>query len=211
MFLDHFRKGVEEQFERLSIVNDILLVVSMVSEFIDDCLDVFDDSLGIYRVGKKKFIMLAVVQMDVNVPLPQKSVEDGVRFDFYSVDGVVIHVEDIAREMLPIHVDDSTVGYEPNVIIPVKYRIPQTQIHADKVQFESVRRKCRSNSKRVLQVQKSRYGNGKKAPKKDVVDDQDRVAVANEKKLVPLFDVFREVKFVELVHASSIRSMGLSQ
>lgn len=154
MVANHFSKCFQEDLEGFPIVRKIFFAAS-VTHLRDGILDVLGQFVGIRGVGETEIGRL-ILQMDGYVAPPQEAVEDGVPRYFHSVHGMVIDVGDVAGEHVPIKIDDSPVGNDPHVVVPIENGIKQIEVDRGKISLKVQERDGRPKGKRIVEIKKRR-------------------------------------------------------
>jgi hypothetical protein len=120
------------------------------------------------------------------------------------MNALVLKILHISCKIPPLNIDNSAIGDNPNIIVPVKYIVYESKIDTYQVQLKisSTHEIC--YCKCIMKIKKSREKHSKKTPEEQSIHYKDRVSVTHKKELVPLAYIFTKINGIKLIHSCSI-------
>lgn len=189
-----FCQGVQEEFQW-----SLVLVFLLFRYLMEYLLDMIRNVMRMLCSLKYEVVFISG-GIEYHIALVEYRVPERMalyRGTFYIM---VIDIDDMSREYIPIDIHDPEVGYDPHIVIPIKYLVEEIEIEKDRIELEVEERNKWLQREWIVVVEKSRKRQSDEQCNDDTIDDKERVSMAHEKKFFFFPKVFLEKNLIKIIH-----------
>lgn len=118
---------------------------------------------------------------------------------------MIVYIDNVPCKDIPIDIHDSEVGYEPYIIIPIKYLVYQKEIENNRICFEIEKRNEGLKRKRIVVVEKCGESESYKKGDDDAVNYEERMSMTHKNELFSFPEILPEKNLIKIIHRKSTR------
>lgn len=189
-----FRERTDQEIER-----GLVLLFFLSCHLMDYLIDMLRDVLWVLGSLENE-VSFVPDRIEDDIAFMEKGIPEGIVPDFRPLDIMVIDRDNMPCKNIPIDIYHAVVRDEPDIVVPVEYLVYKIKIEADGIYLKILKRDYGLESERIIVVEERGNEQSEKKRHEYPVDDEERMPVAHEKKLVSLVHVFLEKDLVEIIH-----------
>lgn len=85
---------------------------------------------------------------------------------------VVVYMDDMPCEDIPIDIYDSEISHKPYIVVPVEYLVNKKKVEDDRIRFKVEKRDKRLKREGIIIIKKGRESQSHEKGHDDAVDNQ---------------------------------------
>lgn len=113
---------------------------------------------------------------------------------------MIVYIDNVPCKDIPIDIHNSEVGYDPYIVIPIKYLVYQKEIENNRICFEIEKRNESLKGKRIIVVEKCGESESYKKSDDNTVDYQKRMSMTHRNKLFSFSKILPEKNLIKIIH-----------
>ncbi len=150
-------------------------------------------------------IIIISSRIEDNISFMKERIPEGMSLNLGSFYIMIIYIDNMAGKNIPVNIYNSEIGYNPYIIIPVKYLVNEEEIEQYRVRFKIEKWDETLKSKRIIIIEKCRKCESYKKCHNDTIHNQEWMPVTHENKLFPFPEILTEKNLIKIIH----RKQGL--
>ena len=122
MFTHHFLESLEENLHRLLVFS-----VFFFFYFMNNFFDMIRDIMRIFGSFEDEIIIISS-RIENNISFMKERIPEGMSLNLGSFYIMIIYIDNMSGKNIPVNIYNSEIGYNPYIIIPVKYLVNKKEI-----------------------------------------------------------------------------------